>query len=186
MGNGYYKPNTPVSWDKPLTTGQVARVCHVAPRTVSKWLDSGRLKGYRLPTGHDRGCDRRIYADSLYTFMLTYGLRIPPELVPPRGVLVYGLAPGECVPDGVPCDNAFHLGSLLATVTPAAAVVGDADGLQDALAALSAVRERHPHCACVLVVGPDVQPPAVEGVRVLRRPVAWDELARSLAPGRVA
>ena len=32
---------------KVFTTGQVAKICKVAPRTVSKWFDSGRLK--RLP-----------------------------------------------------------------------------------------------------------------------------------------
>ena len=31
-----------------LTTGQTARICHVAPRTVCRWFDSGKLKGYRI------------------------------------------------------------------------------------------------------------------------------------------
>ncbi len=31
---------------KVFTTGQVAKICKVAPRTVSKWFDSGRLRGY--------------------------------------------------------------------------------------------------------------------------------------------
>ena len=30
---------------KVFTTGQVAKICKVAPRTVSKWFDSGRLRG---------------------------------------------------------------------------------------------------------------------------------------------
>src|ERR687886_569888 len=33
---------------KVFTTGQVAKICKVAPRTVSKWFDSGRLRGYRI------------------------------------------------------------------------------------------------------------------------------------------
>ena len=28
-----------------LTTGEVAKICNVAPRTVSKWFDSGALHG---------------------------------------------------------------------------------------------------------------------------------------------
>jgi len=32
-----------------LTTGDVAKICHVAPRTVSKWFDNGQLRGYRIP-----------------------------------------------------------------------------------------------------------------------------------------
>ena len=37
-----------------FTTGQVAKICKVAPRTVSKWFDSGRLRGYRIPGSQDR------------------------------------------------------------------------------------------------------------------------------------
>lgn len=36
------------------TTGQVAKLCKVAPRQVSKWFDSGRLKGFRIPGSQDR------------------------------------------------------------------------------------------------------------------------------------
>ena len=31
------------------TTTDVAIICKVAPRTVAKWFDSGRLNGYTLP-----------------------------------------------------------------------------------------------------------------------------------------
>ncbi|MFA6426095.1 MAG: helix-turn-helix domain-containing protein, partial [Phycisphaerae bacterium] len=34
-----------------FTTGQVAQICKVAPRTVTKWFDTGQLKGYRIPGG---------------------------------------------------------------------------------------------------------------------------------------
>ncbi len=48
-----------------LTTGDVARICNVAPRTVSKWFDSGQLKGYRIPGSKDR----RIPLSELVRFM---------------------------------------------------------------------------------------------------------------------
>jgi excisionase family DNA binding protein len=48
-----------------LTTGEVAKICNVAPRTVSKWFDSGSLKGYRIPGSKDR----RIPVPELYRFM---------------------------------------------------------------------------------------------------------------------
>ncbi len=35
-----------------LSTGEAARICRVAPHTVSKWVDSGRIKGYCLPGSH--------------------------------------------------------------------------------------------------------------------------------------
>lgn len=42
-----------------LTTGEVARICRVAPRTVTKWFDSGKLRGYRIPGSRDRRIPRR-------------------------------------------------------------------------------------------------------------------------------
>jgi len=53
-----------------LTTGEVARICHVAPRTVSKWFDSGKLRGYRIPGSRDR----RIPVDRLVAFMRAHGI----------------------------------------------------------------------------------------------------------------
>jgi len=53
-----------------LTTGEVARICHVAPRTVSKWFDTGRLNGYRIPGSRDR----RIPLGQLVRFMRTHGM----------------------------------------------------------------------------------------------------------------
>ncbi len=53
-----------------LTTGQVAKICNVAPRTVSKWFDSGQLRGYRIPGSKDR----RIPVDQLVRFMRAHGI----------------------------------------------------------------------------------------------------------------
>jgi excisionase family DNA binding protein len=53
-----------------LTTGEVAKICNVAPRTVSKWFDSGSLKGYRIPGSRDR----RIPSAELIKFMRAHGI----------------------------------------------------------------------------------------------------------------
>ncbi len=53
-----------------LTTGEVARICSVAPRTVSKWFDTGQLRGYRIPGSKDR----RIPLQQLVRFMKTHGI----------------------------------------------------------------------------------------------------------------
>ena len=55
---------------KVFTTGQVAKICKVAPRTVSKWFDSGRLRGYRIPGSQDR----RIPREHLVRFMKDHGM----------------------------------------------------------------------------------------------------------------
>ncbi len=53
-----------------LTTGQVAQICNVAPRTVTKWFDSGQLKGYRIPGSKDR----RIPTTELIRFMKAHDI----------------------------------------------------------------------------------------------------------------
>ncbi len=53
-----------------LTTGEVAKLCNVAPRTVSKWFDSGQLRGYRIPGSKDR----RIPLEHLVRFMRAHGI----------------------------------------------------------------------------------------------------------------
>src|SRR5256712_12415513 len=55
---------------KVFTTGQVAKICKVAPRTVSKWFDSGRLRGYRIPGSQDR----RIPRENLVRFLKEHGM----------------------------------------------------------------------------------------------------------------
>jgi excisionase family DNA binding protein len=53
-----------------LTTGDVAKICNVAPRTVSKWFDTGQLKGYRIPGSKDR----RIPMNELLRFMKAHNM----------------------------------------------------------------------------------------------------------------
>jgi excisionase family DNA binding protein len=59
-----------------LTTGDVAKICNVAPRTVSKWFDTGQLKGYRIPGSKDR----RIPLSELIRFMKAHNM--PTEGLP--------------------------------------------------------------------------------------------------------
>jgi excisionase family DNA binding protein len=60
-----------------FTTGQVARICKVAPRTVSKWFDSGRLRGYRIPGSQDR----RIPRESLIRFLKEHNIPLPDDFM---------------------------------------------------------------------------------------------------------
>ncbi len=53
-----------------FTTGHVAKICKVAPRTVVKWFDSGRLRGYRVPGSKDR----RIPREHLIRFLKEHGM----------------------------------------------------------------------------------------------------------------
>lgn len=53
-----------------LTTGEVAKICNVAPRTVAKWFDRGELRGYRIPGSKDR----RIPAAHLLSFLRAHDM----------------------------------------------------------------------------------------------------------------
>jgi excisionase family DNA binding protein len=48
---GGESPAAPRPW---LTSGQVARRLHVAPETVARWANQGRLEHRRTPGGHRR------------------------------------------------------------------------------------------------------------------------------------
>lgn len=68
---------------KVYTTGQVSKFCHVAPQTVSKWFDSGALKGYRIPGS----ADRRIPGDVLLKFMHSNRMPFTEDLEADLGVI---------------------------------------------------------------------------------------------------
>lgn len=53
-----------------FTTCQIARICSVAPRTVSKWIDAGNLRGYRIPGSKHR----RVPQSELIRFMREHGM----------------------------------------------------------------------------------------------------------------
>jgi excisionase family DNA binding protein len=55
-----------------LTTGEVAGICNVAARTVSKWIDSGRLPGYRIPGSRDH----RVHVRDLEAFVAAHGIPV--------------------------------------------------------------------------------------------------------------
>ena len=55
---------------KVFTTGQVAKICKVAPRTVSKWFDSGRLRCLIIKGSQDR----RIPREQLIRFLKEHGM----------------------------------------------------------------------------------------------------------------
>ena len=69
---------------KVLTTGQIARICNVAPRTVSKWFDLGQLRGYRIPGSRDR----RVPLDQLIRFMKVHEMPLNGLDAGPRRVLL--------------------------------------------------------------------------------------------------
>jgi len=122
-----------------LTTGEVAKLCHVAPRTVSKWFDTGKLRGYRIPGSRDRRIPRR----QLLSFMRAYG--IPTEgLQDDRSrVLIVDPAPPEGLTEAMNASQRYEV----KTAT---------NGFEAGLTA----RQFHPH-AIVLDASEDPQEAAI-------------------------
>lgn len=91
---GYRRGRVAVGFNNGLgtltfSTGQVARICMVAPRVAARWIDAGKLAGYRLPLSRDR----RVLRADLVRFMRENGLPMARlEEVSPRALLV-GLEP---------------------------------------------------------------------------------------------
>lgn len=74
-----------------FTTGQIAGLLGVAPRTVAKWIDKGRLKGYTVPSTTDAPPDRRVTRANLIRFVKDNRMEMPESLrMPdPRPLAVY-------------------------------------------------------------------------------------------------
>ncbi|MGR3310500.1 MAG: response regulator [Candidatus Brocadiales bacterium] len=53
-----------------FTTGEVARICNVSSPTVIKWVDSGMLKGFRIPGSKAR----RVARKDLLVLMNEHGM----------------------------------------------------------------------------------------------------------------
>ena len=113
-----------------LTTGQVAKICNVAPRTVSKWFDSGQLRGYRIPGSKDR----RIPLAQLLRFMRAHGIPLDGLATGQTHVLIVdsdsGLTAvlrdfleGEQSYTVTTAESAFEAGVLMGHSTPDVVVV---------------------------------------------------------------
>lgn len=137
-----------------FSTGDVAKICGVSPRTVSAWIDTGQLEGHRLPS-HVPGQpgNRRVSREELLRFARRHGMT--PALVAlggdaGRGVLLVGcnglgerLAPFV---EGVAVrseGDAFAAGRAFADGRPAAVVIDvSALGYEQSVLLLRSLRQR--------------------------------------------
>src|SRR5580704_1212315 len=60
---------------EPLTTGEIAKHCHVTHRGVLKWVESGKLRAFRTPGKHSR-----VSIEDFLRFLKQYNMPIPAEL----------------------------------------------------------------------------------------------------------
>ncbi|MBY0515107.1 MAG: hypothetical protein K2P78_14535 [Gemmataceae bacterium] len=163
-----------------LTSGQIAKVCGVAPRTVTKWIDAGRVRGHRLPGSGDR----RVYAADLLAFLREAGMRVPPWLEQPLRVAAgVSLADLAGLGDGWRLADQVGVGEMLSQPITHA-VVGDEWGVNVSLSIARRLLARHPHARVAVVVSEDA-PKVLPDTpcQVYRRPLAWSQLSAELAAG---
>jgi excisionase family DNA binding protein len=160
-----------------FTTGQVAKVCGVSARTVHNWIDSGQLKGYRIPPGTHTGLgraqgagDRRVRRADLIAFMEARGMPTDGLREYTRLVLAVGTGGRETValqaalragPDGgdgsvqlVHVLDAFAAGRATAGQSPVVAVL-DLSGFLGGLWLARSLRRDCPACKLVVLVPED-------------------------------
>ena len=141
-----------------FTTGQVAKICKAAPRTVSKWVDSGRLRGYRLPGSQDR----RIPRENLIRFLKEHGMPLGELEDEAMGkVLIVGadaVIPGNLIEmmgsDEFQLETAqsgFETGIQAESLRPDCVVVDFAMGRSDALTIAASLRTNAEHAQTVLI-----------------------------------
>jgi excisionase family DNA binding protein len=145
---------------KVFTTGQVAKICKVAPRTVSKWFDSGRLRGYRIPGSQDR----RIPREHLIKFLKEHGMPLGElEEEGLHKILIIGAEKlfSDRVKELLPEDDdfkyesassGFEAGILAESFHPDSIIIDLAMGRSEALQIASNLR-RNPAYEQTLIVG---------------------------------
>jgi len=143
-----------------LTTGEVARICGVSARTVAHWFDSGRLKGYRIPSSQDR----RIPLENLIRFLKEHGmpLRELEDYLRYRVLLVatdstFDRLLRESLSKIEGCEfrfasSAFEAGVLMVGIRPNAIVIDFSLGRREAIEIASNLRKDDAY-ATALIIG---------------------------------
>ncbi len=178
---------------KVLTTGDVARLCDVASRTVQKWVDTGRLKGGRLPESNTR----RVHRDDLLRFLEKEGMHHVnvESLFTDVVVLTKDTALGDAVKKGVESrtgysvtavGSAFAAGMLVQKAGPRALVVDMAVGDDSALG-IGAHARLMAGCKTIALANEDeadLKSPMLLWFRAaIRKPVNVDELVSLIRNG---
>jgi excisionase family DNA binding protein len=145
------------------TTGEIAKLCNVAARTVSKWTDDGKLKCYRIPGSNDR----RVTRESLIRFLKANGMPMGDlEEQQVHRVLLIGCDPclegqlREGLPEGQDyvvssVISLFEAGMIVASERPAAVVVSMGIGASEGCRVAETLKQVVPLPLLVALTGED-------------------------------
>lgn len=168
-------PSRVLDWTKShFTIGEVVRVLRLAPRTVTRWFDTGLLEGYRFPKG-----ERRVSRDSLLTLMRSKGIPVYHGREAFRIVLIAVSWPVSRLVQSLFGDRTsvaeatsiFHAGQLCGEYKPAFVVMDLSLG-RDAVLDTNLYLSRMSPRPAVVVLLPEDSAKAVswEGVTTLLQP----------------
>jgi hypothetical protein len=144
-----------------FTTGMVAGMLGVSPRTVSAWCDSGQMRSWRVPPTAGGSADRRVWRADLLDFCRAHGPRPVLDFLDPGGPpalcgLPDSLRAALTIAGAVGCPDLFTLGAACARdPRPRAVVLGGCHGRAEALAAVRVLATLAPRPLLVGVHGED-------------------------------
>lgn len=67
-----WKVRSMLEAEKPFTSGELAKLFNVDPKTVTRWASSGKIESFRTVGGH-----RRFTAEAVRAHFVKLGLRYP-------------------------------------------------------------------------------------------------------------
>lgn len=194
----------PRRYSQVLTMGRAALVAGVAPRTVAAWIDSGQLKGGRLPAGKgnkDR-LHRRVLKADLLRFLRERGLPVCSDVrrllavtlaLPPALDRAVAAACDELQSDYVehePCAGLWAISRAAGAGEVRLAVLSAAAGRANVLEALAGLAAEQPAPPCLVLLPEDgdgrgefAQAPGVRTLLVAHDPAALREECRRLLAG---
>jgi len=128
---------------KALGTHDIARICHVTPPTVVRWIEEGKIPSFTTGGGH-----RRVWDKDLLVFMKEHKMAIPPELA--SQALVFLVVDDEE-------QNRKYIIRVLQSAYPEAVIEEAVDGFE-------AGHKLHTLMPALIVL--DVQLPKLNGIKV--------------------
>jgi two-component system, OmpR family, response regulator RpaA len=157
------KPSTerPLNMLEVFSTGQVARICRASQRTVTAWIDSGQLAGYRLPRGRPSPMptsdSRRVTRTALVAFMRAHG--IPLNVLETASILTVGTGAGLCaslaelLPGWAfyPAHTGFEAGVLAEQLHHDTVVIDCLLGRSEALGVCVSLRRNPTHAGTLII-----------------------------------
>ncbi len=147
-----------------LTTGDIARLFRVAPRTVQKWSDEGLLVGYRIPGGGACANHRRFHVSDVRNFARKYGIRMKDDRYVCVEILFIGLPSPLVITLVETLGNEFRLatvkdlfsaGLLMSTERPEVVVFDFLLGRSESFTAAEQVREISVFSNVIALAGED-------------------------------